>query len=276
MNNKSWLDKLEAKHPNWAIDGLIRYISLLMILMFILHNTNMLNYSMIVLNGNEVLNGQIWRLLTFLFIPTSSNPLYLFFELLITVMCAEGIEASMGSFKLTMYYLFGALCIIIASFIFPYMVFNSYYLYLSLFFGYATLFPNQELLLFFIIPIKIKYIAILSGIILIIEFMLVPWAGKIALLLAITNYILFFAFPAFKGITYEMKQRKRRNDFEKAVTPDEKGYRHKCSVCGKTDVSSPEMIFRYCTCSKCGVDGVAFCQDHLKEHKAQKGNSNEK
>ena len=268
MNINTLLDKLEAKHPNWALDGLMRYISLLMILVYILNTTGYLPYSLLWLEGPAIIQGQIWRLFTFLIIPMSQNLFFLFFELMILVMCADGIEAAIGSFKLTMYYLMGAFFLIIASLIEPQAQFNSYYLYLTLFFGYATLYPDQTLYFMFIIPIKIKYLAWLSGLVELICFINAPLHGKIVIGLTVANYILFFGIPALNGIRYERKQRIRRETFEKAATPEAKAYRHKCAICGKTDVSNPELIFRYCTCSKCGPDGVAFCQEHLKEHKA--------
>ena len=267
-NNGTWLDKLEARHPNWALDGLMRYISLLMILIFILNRMGLLPYELLVLNGPAIKAGQIWRLFTFLLIPTSLNAFFLIFELMILVMCADGIEAVMGSFKLTMYYFFGAFFLIVASLIDPMVQFNSYYLYLTLFFGYATLFPNQELLFMLIIPIKIKYLAYLSGIFVILDFISVPLFGKITIFLTVANYVIFFGIPALKGIRYERAQRIRRENYEKAATPEVEAYRHKCAICGRTDVSNPELVFRYCTCSQCGPDGVAFCQEHLKEHKA--------
>lgn len=268
MNINTLLDKLEAKHPNWALDGLMRYISLLMILVYILNTTGYLPYSLLWLEGPAIMQGQIWRLFTFLIIPMSQNLFFLFFELMILVMCADGIEAAIGSFKLTMYYLMGAFFLIIASLIEPQAQFNSYYLYLTLFFGYATLYPDQTLYFMFIIPIKIKYLAWLSGLVELICFINAPIHGKIVIGLTVANYILFFGIPALNGIRYERKQRIRRENFEKAATPEAKTYRHKCAICGKTDVTNPELIFRYCTCSKCGPDGVAFCQEHLKEHKA--------
>ena len=93
-----------------------------------------------------------------------------------------------------------------------------------------------------------------------------PWPTKIVIILSFTNYLLFFAIPFLQGIRYARQQTKRREAFEKAASP-QNPYRHKCSVCGKTDVTDPEMIFKYCVCKECGPDGVAFCPEHLKEHK---------
>lgn len=266
MNNNNWLDKLEAKYGNWALEGLIYYVAGLMVVVFILHSAGYLPYSVLALDGNLVMKGQIWRLVTFLLIPISKSPFLLFFELMIIIMCANGIEQAMGTFKLSLYYVLGAVFMIIASLIEPSIQFDSYIMYLSLFFGYATLYPNEEMLFMFIIPIKIKYLAYLSGFLIILSFVSVPFSAKIALLLSLANYIIFFVIPALKGIKYTRQQNKRRRAFEEAASP-QKEYRHKCSVCGKTDVSNPELIFKYCVCKECGENGVAFCPEHLEEHK---------
>ena len=263
---KTWLDKLEAKFGHLALDGLMYYISGLMITVFFLHSAGMLPYELLDLSGPLVLKGQIWRLITFLIIPISSNPFFLFFELMIIIMCANGIEAAMGSFKFTLYYLLGAFFMIIASLINPAVQFDSYLMYLSLFWGYATLFPDEELLFMFFIPMKIKYLAFLSAIGIIIPLFIGPWSTKIVIILSFTNYLIFFAVPFLQGIRYSRNQAKRREAFEKAATP-QNPYRHKCSVCGKTDVTDPDIIFKYCVCEECGPNGVAFCPEHLKEHK---------
>ena len=266
MNNNNWLDKLEEKYGKYALDRLMYYIAGLMIVVFFLNKSGFLPYSWLILDINLVKRGEIWRLVTFLLIPISQHPIWLFFELMIVIMCANGIEAYMGSFKLTLYYVMGAIFMILGSLYNPLVQLDSYLMYLSLFFAYATLYPNEELLFMFIIPVKIKYLAALSGFGIIYTLIIAPWTTKIAIILSFANYLLFFAIPALRGIKNERQQFKRREAFEKAVTP-QKEYRHKCSVCGKTDVSNPELIFKYCICHKCGPNGVAFCPEHLKEHK---------
>ncbi len=267
---KNWLDKLEEKFGHLALDGLMYYIAGLMITVYFLNSSNLLPYYKLSLIVPPILHGEIWRLITFLIIPTSQNPFFLFFELMIIIMCANGIEAAMGSFKLTVYYCLGAVLMIIACFIaysFNYVIqLDSYLMYLSLFWGYATLYPDEELLFMFFIPVKIKYLAYLSAIGIIIPLLIASWPTKIVIILSFTNYLIFFTIPALQGIKYARQQTKRREAFEKAVTP-QNPYRHKCSVCGKTDVTDPDIIFKYCICEECGPNGVAFCPEHLKEHK---------
>ena len=268
MDIHKLLDKLETKFGNWALDGLMKYVAMLMLTVFILNKAGLLSYETLTLYGPLVKSGQLWRVITFLLIPVSTSPIFLIFELMILIMCADGIEAVLGSFKFTLYYLFGALMMVIAALIDHNIQFTSYHMYLSLFFGYASLHPNQELLFMFIIPIKIKYLAFLSGIVVLVNIIFADWYSRIASILAFANYLIFFAIPALNGFKHQQKQNARRQAFEKAATP-ERAYRHKCAVCGKTDVSNPELSFRYCTCSACGENGVAFCTEHLAEHKAK-------
>lgn len=266
MDKNSFIDKLESKYGKYALDGLMYYVAGLMITVFILNQTGHLPYSMLYLDGSLIMKGELWRLVTFLLIPISHQPFFLFFELLIIIMCANGIEAVIGSFRLTLYYLLGAFLMIVGSLFDPHVQLDSNLMYLSLFFGYSTLYPNEEMLFMFIIPIKIKYLAYLSGFGLILTLITSPWSTKIALLLSFANYFIFFVIPALKGIKYERKQYKRKMAFENAVSP-QKDYRHKCSVCGKTDVSNPEILFKYCVCKECGENGVCFCPEHLELHK---------
>ena len=266
MDNKSLINKITNTLEKYTLYGLIHYISALMIIVFILASMGKLDLRLLELRGIFLMKGEVWRVFTFLLIPTSQRPIFLFFELMIIIMCANGIESAMGSFKLSLYYVLGAIFMVIASLVAPTMRIDSYPMYLTLFFGYATLFPDEELLFMFILPIKIKYLAYISGFFVILSFIDAPLNVKIAILLAFANYFIFFIIPAIRGIKYSRKQRIRRAMYEKAAEP-QKAYRHKCSVCGRTDVSNPELTFRYCVCKECGQNGVAFCQEHLEEHK---------
>lgn len=263
---KKYFNRFEAKYEKYTINGLMYYIAGLMIVVCFLNSNGYNASERLILDKTSLMKGEIWRLITFLFVPINNNPIYLFFELAILIMCAKGIEEAMGSFKLSLYYFIGAIFMIIATLIEPRIQQSSYMMYLSLFFGYATLYPDVELLFMFIIPIKIKYLAILSSVGIILTLFFASWATKIAVILSMANYLIFFAVPAFMGIKHERQQAKRRAAFEKAVTPN-KEYRHKCSVCGITDVTNPEIVFKYCVCKKCGENGVCFCPEHLKEHK---------
>lgn len=262
----NWLDKLESRYGHWGLEGLIRYISLLMLTVFFLNQSGMLPYHMLYLSGEAVMHGEIWRLVTFLLIPASTNIFFLIFELSILVMCADGLEARWGTFKLTAYFFTGALTTIIATLIVPEIQFGSYFLYLSLFLGFATIYPDFEILFMFILPIKIRYLALISGGLMIYNIILAPWYMKIAILLSLGNYLLFFSGEVLSRARHNHIQSQRSQSFERAMGSTSP-FRHKCSICGKTDVSDPDVNFRYCTCSQCGNHGVPFCTEHLKIHK---------
>jgi hypothetical protein len=270
----SWLDKLEQKIGHLALHGLIRYVAALMIVVYFLNANQMLSYAMLDLNPGMILKGQLWRLFTFPLVPISTNFLFLFFELSILVMCADGLEANWGTFKLSVYYVSGMLFIAIAAFILfftvpiiiPIAIFKgSYFIYLSLFLGFATLYPDYQILLFLIVPIKIKYIAIFSVIMVLMMLFNNAWLA-VPLLLSLGNYLLFFGPVVVKNYLTSQRRQKDRKAYEAKLAPA-RDYRHKCAKCDKTDVDSPELQFRYCTCEDCGPEGVAFCLQHLEEHK---------
>ncbi len=268
----NWLNSLERKYHSYALEGLIRYISFLMLTVFFLNQSGMLSYNMLYLHRDAILSGQVWRLFTFLLIPKSTNFLFLIFELSILVMCADGLESRWGTFKLTAYYLTGALANIAAAMIMPEIQFGSYFIYLSLFLGFATIYPDYEILIFLILPVKVKYLAMISGGYMLYYMAIAPVYIKLAIGLAVGNYLLFFFNEIVTTIKHNRNQAIRSAEYAKAAAP-EKEYRHKCSVCGETDVSNPELNFRYCTCRSCGPNGVAFCNTHLAEHKENSENS---
>lgn len=262
----NWLDKLERHYPQLALEGLIRYISFLMLTIFFLNKANLLPYHMLYLDAGAIMSGQIWRLFTFLLIPASSNFLFLIFELSILVMCADGLESKWGTFKLTLYYMVGALANILVAFFIPGIQLGSYFLYLTLFLGFATIYPDYEILLFLILPVKVKYLGMLSAGWLLYGIAVYPFPIKIAIMLAVANYLIFFGPEFANTMKGNLRAHSRRKEFESKIKQSD-GPRHVCKICGRTEISDPELQFRYCTCESCGPDGVAFCIDHLQEHK---------
>jgi hypothetical protein len=262
-----WLDACEQKFGHLALPGVIRYVGTLMFLIFMLDQSRLLPYEMLTMNSVAIMHGQIWRLITFLLIPQSSNLFFLFFEVMILIMVGDGLEQAWGSFKLTFYYLFGATGTIIAAFFLPGVDLGSYFLNLSLFLAFATLYPDFEILIFFILPVKIKYLAMLSGGWILWTVAVGPWPLRFAALLAIGNYLLFFGPEAFDTARRNKRNRERAARFEAAAKPADEP-RHTCVICARTDHSHPDLQFRYCTCPECGPDGRPFCLEHLPQPKA--------
>ena len=260
-----WIDKLERRFGGLAVPGLTRYLSMAMLSVFFLQKTDTIGFERLMMSYEAVIDGQIWRLFTFLLIPMSTNPFFLLFELMILVMVGDGLERHWGSFKLTLYYLVGAVATALSAMLIGGYIADSRLIYQSMFFAFATVFPNYELLLFFILPVKVKYLALFSAFWIVWTVAVAPLEIKVAALLTVANYLLFFGRTGVDTIIRNKKAYQRRKSFEESFRSGDEP-RHRCSVCQRTEKSNPELQFRYCTCDQC-EGGTAFCLEHLADHK---------
>lgn len=288
------LNKLERKFGRYAIHNLMYYVIILYALGFVF---NMINpsfyYNYLMLDIDKVLHGQIWRLVTFLIQPIDSNILFLFISLYLYYMIGTSLERAWGAFRFNLYFLSGVLFNILAVVILyvitrvAFGVGYSYpisisYINQSMFFAFAVLFPEMQFLLFFIIPVKVKYLGYLYGLIMAYNVISLFRSGTleavgmgIAMIVALANFLIFFLMTRnYKRIS--PKERKRRADFQRSVRQGERMRdnvvdfqsrqaitRHKCAVCGRTELDDDELEFRFC--SKC--DGnYEYCMEHLYTH----------
>lgn len=207
------LDRLERKFGRFAIRGLMLYITIGNLAVFIL------NYIMPSLNlpvklaliPSLVLRGEVWRLVTYVFIPPQSSIIFIFFALYFYYMIGNTLEHEWGSFKLTVYYLTGMLGTTIAAFFTGYT--DATYLNLSLFLAFAYLFPNFEILIFFILPVKVKYLAWLNWAFIAFTVIFGRFGYKIAALVSLINYFLFFGSDLVKWIKSRRNVHYNRKNF---------------------------------------------------------------
>ena len=151
-----------------------------------------------------------------------------------------------------------------------YAVGGTGYVNLSMFLAFAFLYPDTQLLLFFFIPVKIKWLAWLDIAVFVIgivqSLLAGSWLGAILPVVALLNFLVFI-WPAIDAFIQRRKYQHAPQtvNFKKAVRQQQqqKGYHHKCAVCGRTDTDYPDLQFRYC--SKC-VGYRCFCQDHIFSH----------
>lgn len=208
-----------------------------------------------------VLKGEVWRLVTYIFIPSSTSIIWIIFVLYLSYMIGSGLEHEWGSFKFNVYYFIGMIGTTIAAFLSG-AGGTGYYLNLSLFLAFAYIFPNFEILLFFILPVKMKYLGWLDAIMLGYYFVMGGLSEKLAIIAALLNFILFFG----RDIVYYLKNNKRaysnRKSFDRSTVIKKDTY-HKCTVCGKTEKDDKNMEFRYC--SSC-EGHYEYCMEHLKNH----------
>nr|WP_246582984.1 derlin [Clostridium simiarum] len=208
-----------------------------------------------------VLKGEVWRLLTFIFIPPTMSPFWIIITLYFYYLAGRGLEQEWGSFKLNIYYLFGMLATIISSFIIGGPA-NATYINLSLFLAFARIYPDYEILLFFVIPVKVKYIAYVNWFIIIYGVVSQPlWSYKIAAVVAVINYFIFFGRDIVTNGVRRQKVYNRRRKFKSEIPY--KDYIHKCVICGVTEKDDPNMEFRYC--SKCN-GYYEYCMKHINNH----------
>lgn len=207
-----WVNKLERKYGNFCIPHLMMVIIVGQAMVFLASMISPVNligkFSLI---WPAVTHGEIWRLFTFLFIPQTMHPIGLVLTLYFYYLIGNTLENTWGDFQFNVYYLCGALGAILAS-VFT-GVGTSYYLNLSLFFAFATLYPDFQVLLFFIIPIKMKYMAMLSGVLCLIDLLFGSWSMRIAILLSLANFLLFFGGDFIRMVKQEARYYKTRQNW---------------------------------------------------------------
>jgi len=256
-----WLNRLERKLGKYAIRNLMGYIVGAKAVVFFLNMVDNQVIGLLQLKPHLVMEGEVWRLVTFIFIPPT--PLFLFliiFVLYFYYMIGIRLEYQWGSFKFNLYYLVGVLATIAASFITGGEG-TSLHLNLSLFLAFATLYPEHQIRFMLMIPIKVKYLAWVYAANLAFTFVFHPLAAKIMALASLLNYLLFFTGDLVRTIKFRRQARAGRKRFQ--ATRPTRSYVHRCSVCGITELDDPEMEFRYC--SRC--EGLhEYCMDHLHDH----------
>lgn len=216
----NWLNKLERKFGRIGVPNLMLYIVignlivfLFDILLFAKGGVTFSSY--LSLNPDAVMHGQVWRLITFVFIPPETSPIWLAFVLYFYYFVGSSLESAWGSFRFTLYYLIGMIGTIIAGLFTG--AGTAVFLNLSLFFAFATLFPDHQVLLFFFIPIKVKWLGLLDAVLFLITIVISPLPAKIAALVAIANYFLFFGPTFINKIKYYFQYRKTRNNFRQKM-----------------------------------------------------------
>ena len=200
MQGPRWLNKLERKFGKYAIPNLMSIIVFGMAIVFAIDTFINPDYevnfsSLLMFNLYQILHGQVWRLITFIFIPPNASLLFAVFVLYFYWSIGTSLEAHWGAFRFNFFYGIGILCNIIAGCITGFA--TSSYLNLVLFLAYAMLYPNERILLFFCIPIKIKWLAWIDAILLTVSFIFGTWTDRIVLLFSVGNFLIFFARDLF-------------------------------------------------------------------------------
>lgn len=261
------LDFLERRFGQYAIPGLVRLIVALNTVVYLLSLWNPALLSWLDLDPAAILGGQLWRLVTYIFIPgyggiftalfgQSGSALEVIFSLLFLWWIGDGLEHAWGAFRLNLFYLIGMLGTTLAAFLFG-ADFSNGMLNLSLFFAFAWFYPNLQIYFFFVLPVLMKWLAWFFAAMLLWNFVsLGSNAYRMAVIASMANFLLFFGPEIIAGARHRRKVSQRRQSFPKAAAPEDEPL-HRCVVCRRTDLSHPELEFRV------AQDGNDYCTEHL-------------
>ncbi len=279
------MSNFEKKFGKYAIRNLSLVLILCYAAGYIMEaiNSNFLLY--LTLNPYAILHGQIWRVFTWIIVPPSSLDPFTIIMLLFYYNIGSSLERTWGTYRYNVYLLSGVLFTVLGSFLWMGIVyamegfhiaptvasglfafesryFNTYYINMSIFLAFAATFPDVQVLLMFIIPIKVKWMGIIYGALLVYDFFRGGLTIRIAIGSSLLNFVIFF-FTSRNHIHMSPKQMKRRAEFRQDIRKNSKVTKHKCAVCGQTDEDNPNLEFRFC--SKCNGN-YEYCQEHLFTH----------
>ena len=273
------VDRFCAKHPRFGIHNFMLYIIIGNAIVYLVSrmDSSGLFSAYLALYPAAILRGEVWRLVTFIFVPDAGNIIYLALFMYFYYFIGRTLEQVWGKGKFFIYYLFGMFLTVVCSFAlhfagFETLIIGARYINLSMFFAFATFFPEQRVLLFFFIPIKIKWLAVADAVFFIVEMVVNGFPLLLFPIAAVINYFLFCAQDLLAYIPHSSAApRAAVIDFEKAKARREQQtqqqsydpYERKCAVCGRTADEHPELEFRYC--SQC-AGYHCFCQDHINSH----------
>ncbi len=300
---------MERKFGKYAIPNLMRYVAIVYAVGAILQIINPRLLDLLLLDFGAILKGQVWRLVTFVVYPPSSGLLFNALSIFVYYTMGNALERRWGTFAFNLYFLMGVVSHVLASivvyllfggsyYLWPIGTMGTYYLNLSLFFAFVTEFSDVQFLLFFIIPIKAKWLGIIDAIYFgatIVGGFLFPILPQISYrlmsfgiyavpdiailaLMSVLNYILFY-YLYRKTFRLTRQQKQIRKEFRAKVAEakaiqraNAHAPRHCCSICGRTEQSNPELEFRFC--SKC-EGSFEYCEDHLYTHQHVKKEASE-
>lgn len=275
------VDRFCARHPRFGIPRLMLYVvagNILVYLLSILTRQNDANaLAFLGFNLAGLLRGEVWRLVTFIFIPLYGSPLSLIISLYFYYWIGSTLEREWGTARFNFYYFSGALLSVLSAVVvslatgnYGYTLQGTYYVNLSMFLAFAVLFPDMQVLLFFIIPVKMRWLAYIDAALIAFEIISAAAEGSILgvilPIVALLNFLVF-VWPEVRRMLDIRKRQKspKAVEFRQAVRQQQQqqGYHHKCAVCGRTDADYPDLTFRYC--SKC-AGYHCFCEDHIFSH----------
>ena len=282
------MSKFEKKFGKYAIPNLTLILILSYVAGYVIEllgsaaGVNLLGY--LTLDPYRILHGQIWRLVTWVIVPPESLGIFTVIMLYFYYSLGTTLERTWGTYRYNVYIFSGMLFTIIGSFLCMGVVylmygslpteiassyfysgsyaFSTYYINLSIFLAFAATYPDMQVLLMFVIPVKMKWMGILDAVLMLYYVIKGGVFTRFAIIASLLNFVLYFWQLHRSRIS--PKQMHRRAQFEKKSNAGRaKVTRHKCAICGRTEEDDPSLEFRFC--SKCNGN-YEYCQYHLFTH----------
>ena len=255
------LARLERRIGRFAIPNLIAYVVGGMAICWLLALLRPGILGRLVLDMDAVRRGQVWRLVTFLLIPSSTDPLWMLVSLYFTWWVGSSLDEHWGSFRFNVYYVVGALATIAAALVAGPT--SNTWLDASLFLAFATTFPDVTILLFFILPVRVKWVGLVAAVGLAAVFARADWDTRAGIAAAFVNYGLFFGghwWRMWRGRNTVVRQQAKREQFRSSAPAF--GQRA-CAICGAREADGTDI--RVCSCERCGGPR-ALCLEHARNH----------
>ena len=274
------------KNREKGIHNLMLYVSLGTALVYLMtmSTDNAILYNLLCFDRTAILQGQVWRLISYPFTFYNSNVLLMAVALFCYYSLGRAMENVWGTLRFNLFYFSGVLMMDIWCMIFGGQASVSY-LNLSLFLAYATMYPDSQFLLLFIIPVKAWIFALVDLALVIYGFVMYPFPYNFFAVISLANYFLFFGKDVLRVIPMSWRANAKRlfskgkktntssgpkvihfpnaGSYEATTATAKAPYTHRCTICGRTDVSNPELEFRYC--SRC-KGYHCYCEDHISNH----------
>lgn len=263
------------RHPSFGIPNLMRYIVIASAAFWLINavyrpsmGPTFLYY--LQFDPALILRGQVWRIISFIFIPPSTGILA-FIAFYFYYWIGSTLENQWGTGQFTIYFFTGVILTVLYGFVIYFVtgrsvVLSSTYIYLSMFFSFAAMFPDMQVLFMFFIPVKMKYLALVDAAFFLLSVFTTPFPENLLPVVAVLNFLIFCG-PELKAMLPRKQSRGTINFKRESARirreQQDKLYNHKCAVCGRTDTEYPNLEFRYC--SRC-AGYHCFCADHINNH----------
>ena len=253
------LDRLERKFRPYAVPNLTLVIIIGQVIGFIQCSRDAQNLASFLLIPQNVLAGEAWRLITFMFFQVYLNLLKFIIAMMFFYFAGNVLERSWGVFRYNVYLLSGYLITVACAFVYPMAIATNEFIFSSVFLAFAWQYPEFVIRIYYIIPVKAKWLAAFIWCVNGYYFFKGPNALRLMVLAGVANFFLLFGAEVIR----RLRSKSRKVQARAQASADAKKPKHECVVCGVTDKTDPTIEFRYC--SKC-EGALCYCENHLRDH----------